>query len=228
MLSIEEREQNLFNATDTLAQFYDEIETFLAILFGHMERAGYATKGERLRSGTFTIRNLTRRLLASAMVVYVKGVDSDDAMDDEEEQDDEKQDAGNGGKAEISISETMRIPFVQISLFAAKTIPSARTLSSPMLYCGALGNLAFIDKKTGVPAKPESPALMISNLANIPLGRARKQGDAIVVPCWNPSRMRKFKLRGHLVGFETRRLLEIDSQEKIQELAEHLVGLCEE
>ena len=39
MLNIEEREQNLFNATDTIAQFYDEIETFLAILFGHMERA---------------------------------------------------------------------------------------------------------------------------------------------------------------------------------------------
>ena len=46
--------------------------------------------------------------------------------------------------------------------------------------------------------------------------------------CWKPSRMRKFKLRGRLVGFETRRLLEIDSQEKIQELAEHLIGFCEE
>ena len=40
--------------------------------------------------------------------------------------------------------------------------------------------------------------------------------------------MKKFKLRGHLVGFETRRLLEIDSQEKIQELAEHLIRFCEE
>ena len=228
MLNIEEREQNLFNATDTMAQFYDEIETFLAILFGHMERAGYATKSDRLRSGTFTMRNLTRRLLATAMVVYAKGVGSEDTLDDDEEQDDEDQDTEKGGKAEISIQEATRIPFVQISLFAAKTIPSVRTLSSPMLYCGAMGDLTFVDKKTGAPAKPESPALTISNLANIRLGGAPKQGDAIEVRCGKPSRMRRYKLRGRLVGFETRRLLEIDSQEKIQELAEHLIGFCEE
>ena len=118
MLNIKEREQNLFNATDTMAQFYDEIETFLAILFGHMERAGYATKSDRLRSGTFTMRNLTRRLLATAMVVYVKGIGSEDTLDDEEEQDDEDQDTEKGGKAEISIQETTRIPS------CAKTRPS--------------------------------------------------------------------------------------------------------
>ena len=138
MFSIEEREQNLFNATDTMAQFYDEIETFLAILFGHMERAGYATKSERLRSGTFTVRNLTRRLLASLMVIYVKGIGSEDTLDDDEEQDDEEQDAEKSGKAEIPIQKAMRIPFVQIFLFPAKAIPSVRTLSSPMLYCGAM------------------------------------------------------------------------------------------
>ena len=115
MLSIEEREKNLFNATDTLAQFYDEIETFLAILFGHMKRAGYTSKGDRLRSGTSGIRNLTRRLLATAIVVYVKGGGSEDTLDDEEEQDDEDQDAGKGGKAEILISAATRVPFVQIA-----------------------------------------------------------------------------------------------------------------
>ena len=227
MSSIEEREQNLFNATDTMAQFYDEIETFLAILFGHMERAGYATKSERLRSGTFTVRDLTRRLLASVMVIYVKGIGSEDTLDDDEEQDDEEQDAEKSGKTEISIQKAMRIPFVQIFLFPAKAIPSVRTLSSPMLYCGAMGDLTFIDKKTGAPAKPESPALTISNLANIRLGGAPKQGNSIEVPCWKPSRMKKLKLRGHLVGFETRKLLEIDSQERIQELAENLIGFCE-
>ena len=147
MLSIEEREKNLFNATDTLAQFYDEIETFLAILFGHMKRAGYTSKGDRLRSGTSGIRNLTRRLLATAIVVYVKGGGSEDTLDDEEEQDDEDQDAGKGGKAEILISAATRVPFVQIFLFAPKAIPNAKTLSSPTLYYGALGNLAFVDKK---------------------------------------------------------------------------------
>ena len=72
MTSIEEREKNLFNATDTLAQFYDEIESFMGILSGKMERLGYPASEERLRSGTFGIRNLPRRLLASAMVMFVK------------------------------------------------------------------------------------------------------------------------------------------------------------
>ena len=39
--------------------------------------------------------------------------------------------------------------------------------------------------------------------------------------------MKEFKLKGQLVGFEDRRLLEIDSQERIQELAERLIGFCE-
>ena len=72
MTSIEEREKNLYNATDTLAQFYDEIESFMGILSGKMERLGYPASEERLRSGTFGIRNLPRRLLASAMVMFVK------------------------------------------------------------------------------------------------------------------------------------------------------------
>ena len=71
-LSIEDREKNLFNATDTLAQFYDEIESFTDILSGKMERKGYPSSEEQLRSGTFGIRNLPRRLLASAMVMFVK------------------------------------------------------------------------------------------------------------------------------------------------------------
>ena len=60
MASIDDKEQNLFNATETLAQFYDEIESFLSILFSQMERAGFYTKAERLRSGTFTVNNLSR------------------------------------------------------------------------------------------------------------------------------------------------------------------------
>ena len=68
----------------------------------------YGTKSDRLRSGTFTMRNLTRRLLATAMVVYVKGVGSEDTLDDEEEQDDEEQDTEKGGRAEISIQEATR------------------------------------------------------------------------------------------------------------------------
>jgi len=70
MSGIEEREKNLYNATDTLAQFYDEIESFMDILSGSMERLGFPANAERLRSGTFTVRNLPRRLLASVLVIY--------------------------------------------------------------------------------------------------------------------------------------------------------------
>ena len=59
MSSIEDREKNLYNATDTLAQFYDEIESFMGILSGRMERLGFPASEERLRSGTFGVRKFT-------------------------------------------------------------------------------------------------------------------------------------------------------------------------
>ncbi|MEM7210310.1 MAG: hypothetical protein AAF479_00240 [Pseudomonadota bacterium] len=188
-----------------------------------MERAGYTTKGERLRSGTFTIKNLTRRLLANAFVLYVKGAVNEGDAADLDESDDDDQDSTKAAKAEIPIVSGMRIPFVQISLFAPRAIPSVRTLSSPMLYLGAAGDLSFVDKKTDEPANPDSPVLTVSNLANIRLGSARKAGDSIEVPCWRPGRMKKYRLKGRLVGFESLRLLEIDSQDKISELAERLL-----
>ena len=46
MNTLEHREQNLFNATETMTQFYDEIESFLSILYSNMERAGFAVKNE--------------------------------------------------------------------------------------------------------------------------------------------------------------------------------------
>ena len=85
MKSLEQREQNLFNATETMAQFYDEIESFLSILYSSMEREGFAVKTERLRSGTFTVKNLTRRLLATASVMYIKGSAKLADIDEEEE-----------------------------------------------------------------------------------------------------------------------------------------------
>lgn len=221
MQSIDEREKNLFNATDTLAQFYDEIESFLDILFGSMERLGYAAKAERLRSGTVTVKNLSRRLLATANVIYVKGVGQiDDALEeDEPEEDGESEKAG---KEEVSIHEGLKIPFVHISLFAPNTIPSVRTLSRPVLHCGAIGEMSFVEKKTSKPAKPDSPKMTLSNLANFRFKSARKKGDQIRIPCWNPTRMRKYKMEARLLGFESQRLLEIDSQEKIRAIAEKL------
>ena len=42
-----------------------------------------------------------------------------------------------------------------------------------------------------------------------------------------PKSMRKFKLEGKLLGFESVKLLEIDSQEKIKKIAKKLVKFCE-
>ena len=229
MKSVEEREKNLFNATGTIAQFYDEIESFLDILFGNMERAAFDAKAERLRSGTFTTTNLTRRLLATATVIYVKGIEQTD--DDEEEDADEgnEVETTKTAKKEIPITANLKIPFVQVSLFQPRLIPSVHTLTSPMLYLGVVGDLSFIEKKTGEVAKPNSPALSLSNLANIRLGQIskRKKGGDVIIPCWRPARMKKYKLLGKLIGFEGRRLLEIDTQERVGEISGALISLCD-
>jgi hypothetical protein len=215
MASIDEREQNLFNATDTIAQFYYEIETFLSILYGNMERAGYSAKAERLRSGAFTAKYLTRRLLATATIIYVKGAGQVDEPVDEEEPEEEEEEL-KASKKEVAITPSLQVPFVHLRLFTPRTIPSVRTLTSPVLYVGAVKDLTFMDKTTDKPASPESPVLALSNLANIRLGSARKDGDTVMIPCWRPSRMRKYWLQGKLVGFESIRLLDIDTQELVK------------
>jgi hypothetical protein len=228
MTSIEERETNLYNATDTLAQFYDEIESFMGILSSKMERLGYPASEERLRSGTFGIRNLPRRLLASAMVMFVKGVD-DSAEDDEpdEEPEDEAGEIAKVGKQELTITPELRIPFVSLFLFTPKTIPSVRTLESPQLLLGALGNMRFVEKKTGQPSNLESPSLALSNLVQVPVSPGSKVGETLRVGCWRPKAMRKYKLETTLVGFESQRLLEIDSEEKIGEIGDKLAAFCQ-
>ena len=229
MTSIEERETNLYNATDTLAQFYDEIESFMGILSGKMERLGYTASEERLRSGTFGISNLPRRLLASAMVMFVKGID-DTTEDDEPEEEPENEggEIAKAGKQDLTITPDLRIPFVSLFLFTPKTIPSVRTLASPQLLLGALGNMRFVEKKTGQPSNLESPSLALSNLVQVPVSPGSKVGDTLRVGCWRPKAMRRFKLEAALVGFESRRLLEMDSQEKIGEIADKLAAFCQQ
>ena len=95
-----------------------------------------------MQSGTFTVRNLTRRLLATATVIYLKGVGTPEDTLDEDEPEDEEHEAEKAGKAEISISATTRIPFVKIALFPPRTIPSVRTLASPELHFGAAGGFS--------------------------------------------------------------------------------------
>jgi len=39
--------------------------------------------------------------------------------------------------------------------------------------------------------------------------------------------MRNYKMEAKLVGFESQRLLEFDTQEKVRAIADKLVGFCE-
>ncbi len=226
MPNIGENEKNLFNAMEVLGQFYDEIEGFLNILYSNMERAGFSATGERLRSGTVTTRNLARRLLASATIFYIRGVASADEGDIEEELDDEGDETASvkRGKEEVSITPELRIPFAHVALFPPNTIPTARTLESPTLCIGALGNMSFAEKRTDEPVQPEAPVMAISNLAHIGIKPSLKRGDAIRMNIWKPARMKKFRLVGRIVEFERQKLLEVDSQDRIRELAEKLLA----
>lgn len=226
MATIEQKERNLFNATETLGQFYDEIESFLDILYSNMERAGFSAKAERLRSGTFTVKDLSRRLLATATVIYIRDVGDGEEIADEEDLEGDEDEVASAklGKAELAITADLRIPFVHIALFEPLTIPTARTLESAQVCIGAIGDMSFVDKKTGEAAAPDAPVMTLSNLANIRLKSKHKQGDSIRMVVHKPPRMKKFRLVGRLVGFEKNRLLEMDSQEKIRELTDRLVA----
>lgn len=231
MRSIQEREQNLFNATDTLAQFYEEVESFFDILSNKMEREGFTVNAERLRPGTFTLNNLHRRLIGSISVIYIKGategVDEEEELEDEEVVEDGVQNAKAAiGKAEVRITQDLCIPFAFLSLFTPRNIPSVRNLSSPMLYVGAIGKPTFLERKTGKDATPEDPVLSLSSLVNMRLKSDKKAGDKVLIPCWRPSRMRKYELEARLLAFEGQPLLAIDSQEKIAEIAKKLSSFC--
>ncbi len=175
--------------------------------------------------------NLPRRLLASAMVMFVNVKSIDETAEDdepEEEPENEGSEIVKARKQDLTITPDLRIPFVSLFLFPPKTIPSVRTLESPLLLLGALGNMRFVEKKTGHPSNPESPSLALSNLSKVMVPPGSKIGDTIRVGCWNPKAMRRYKLEAGLVGFESRKLLEMDSEEKIEEIAEKLAAFCKQ
>lgn len=228
MNTLEQREQNLLNATETMAQFYDEIESFLTIMYSEMERAGFYTKTERLRSGTFTIKNLTRRLLASASIMYIK--DSNKIDEDEEEMedvDDPELEEKPGKDTDVTITPDMIIPLINIHLFTPRTIPTSHTLSSPVLLIGALGEFRFVDKKTGKPSDAASHSIGLSNLGQLYIKPNSQVGSRLGISCWKPKSMKNYKIEGKLLHVESIKLLEIDSQEKIKEIAKKLAGFCD-
>jgi len=226
MSTLEHREQNLFNATETMAQFYDEIESFLSILFGSMERAGFAVKAERLRSGTFTLKNLTRRLLATASVIYIKDSGKLGEVDEEEEDEGAEIEGKPSKDTDVTITGETKIPLLTIHLFNPKTIPTTHTLSSPRLLIGAIGNMQFIHRRTGEISTADSHPIGLSNLGQILLKPGSQVGQHTGIRCWKPKKMQAYKLQGKLIGFESMKLFEIDSQDKIKQIGAKLAGYC--
>ena len=70
--------------------------------------------------------------------------------------------------------------------------------------------------------------MALSNLVQVPVSPGGKVGDTLRVGCWRPKAMRRYKLEATLVGFETRRLLEVDAEEKIGEIADKLAAFCQQ
>lgn len=225
MLSIDEREQNLFRATAAMAQFYEEVESFLRILKERMEEKEFGSVTWRMRSGTFSYTNLTRRLLATATIMYFQ--DADDQEVDEEDLPEEGEEEEKVGKRSIAIDPTLRIPFVTVWLFRPNTIPSLHNLASPQLLVGAIGKFSFRDKRTQQEAKPEKPELALSNLAQLSPKLNSAVGEHLSMSCWRPSAMRKYSLDAEVLELEKLRLLEVDSEEKIRAIAGKLASFCE-
>lgn len=224
--TIDEREQNLYRATDALAQFYGEIESFLNILFTCMTEHGYTAKTSRLRAGTFTVRNLHRRLLAAATLMYFRGEaaenDEDDAHDEEEEEAEEKAE----GRLTVEITPSLRVPFAMIWLFPPKATPTVRNLTSPRPLVGAIGNFRFCDKDTEQKVTPPSTELGVIDLAQLSLRPNSAAGTKLTIKCHRPKVMKKYLLQGEIVACDNHRLMEVDSQDKIQAIADKLSQIC--
>jgi hypothetical protein len=232
MMSLKERETNLFNATDTLAQFYEEIESFLSILRREMAKLYFPIRAERLRAGAFTTKNLVRRLPATIMTIYIPrqadDIEENEQEDEEEEEREEEEgetSAPSLSKKEVVITAELKIPFSCIWLFEPKTIPTAAKLKPPLLLSGAFSNMAFIDKKTNEVAATDNHPLSLSNLVQLSIKDSYRNDTTVTMNCWRPKSMKRYKLRAKVLGFASQALMEIDSQEKIRQVAQKIAGL---
>ena len=192
-----------------------------------MERAGFAVKNERLRSGTFAVKNLTRRLLATASIMYIRDNAKFGEIDDEEEDESTEMEGKPAKDTDVTITKDSKIPLLTIHLFNPATIPTTHTLSSPLLLIGAIGNMQFLDRKTDGVSPAESHTIGLSNLGQIQLKPGNQVGSSLGIRCWKPKKMRNYKIVGKLIGFESLKLLEIDSQDKIKQIAAKLAKYCD-
>ena len=121
---------------------------------------------------------------------------------------------------ELTLSESTKVPFALVWLYPSRTIPTFENLSSPLFITGVLGNFKFMDKRSGEYVKIEDPNLSISNLVQIRVKPSHKAHDKIIQNCWKPKKMKKYKVEAELLSFNSCRLLEIDSHEKILKMVE--------
>jgi hypothetical protein len=230
MTQLSEKEANLFNATDTLAQFYEEIESFLSILQREMAKLEFPIRAERLRPGAFTTKNLVRRLPATITTIYIPRIDAEESEDEEEEdeaEDEEETDETSKSlaKKDILITRELKIPFACVWLFEPKKIPTATNLKSPQLLSGVFSDMNFVDKKTGEAATGDSHLLSLSNLVQLAVKDGYRKDRVLTMNCWRPKPMKRYKLRAKLSDFTSQPLLEIDSHEKIRQLASRIASV---
>jgi hypothetical protein len=195
-----------------------------------MAKLDFPNKAERLRPGTFTTKNLVRRLPATITTIYIPRIQEEDVEDEEEEEEgDEGDESGDTStklaKKEIQITSDLKIPFSCIWLFEPRKIPTASSLASPLLLSGVISNMTFVDKKTEETATSESHSLSLSNLVQLPIKDGNKKDSVVSMNCWRPKVMKRYRLRAKLLEFASQPLLEIDSQEKIRQVAQKIAGI---
>jgi len=155
--------------------------------------------------------------------MYIKDSAKRTDIDEEEEEEGVEIEEKHGKDTDVTITRDTKIPLLTIHMFNPRTIPTAHTLSSPLLLIGAIGDMQFADRKTGKVSTEDSHTIGLSNLGQIHLKPSNQIGSPIGIRCWKPKNMRNFKIQGKLIGFESIQLLEIDTQDKIKEIAKKLV-----
>ena len=113
-----------------------------------------------------------------------------------------------------------------VYLFDPKVMPTSTNVASPQLLIGAIGNMYFIDRKTNKPAPADMNVINLSNFGNIRISPSNKKGDNVLILRWKHKKMNKYKLEGEIIGFDSIKLLDITTQERITEIAARINNYC--
>jgi hypothetical protein len=220
MAAIEKREAKLFEATHVVAQFYDELECFMDILIDGMGRNDFGTFAERLHCGTFVHKNLPRRLLSAVTLVFFRGAVCGQGEEGEEEEVDRAE------NRTIAVTKDLKVPFATFWLFRPMSVPCIRTLESPRLLLGVLGNFSLVERRNRSRVLSKNVSLSLGNFVQLCPAPGNKAGDFLEARCVRPKTMQRYCLQAELRSIESHRLLELESHERVNALSRRLALLC--